>query len=517
MRLKTIFLCLLSALLLLLSFPRFDLHYLAWVGFVPLFFAISGLTKREAFWLSYLTGFVFFISILYWLVHVTLIGLIILCLYLAFYFAFFGYFFNGFRKRLPKLNLLTVIFLSSTWVILEYLRSQLLTGFPWALLAYSQYLNHGLIQIVDITGSLGLSFLIVFVNLYIFAIIKLVTVKEFKPAAGKLLTLLLVFAAVYGYGSYAINRYASNEDSPGLKVSLIQGNISQESKWASIFRTKIKQTYYELTRESAKDDPDLIIWPETAYPDYFTGGDMAAFSPLIGLAREVQKPILFGAVLEQQDRYFNTAVLIPSDLSQPVFYKKIHLVPFGEYLPLRQYLPFLEKFVPIEDFDAGDELVIFTTKNSQREPVSFGVLICFEDIIFELSRKLRLKGADFLVNITNDAWFKQTSSPYQHMQASVFRAVENRVYVLRAANTGITCIIDSCGRVVKQVKDNKNKDIFVRGIISGEIKKQDDLSIYSRFGDIFVMICGLYIIWFAVFPGRKQMRKTKKIYISKFS
>ena len=515
MKIKTTLLCLATSLLLVLSFPRFDFYYLAWVGFIPLFFAIGEATKRQAFWYSYLAGFVFFISVLYWLVHVTLAGLIILSLYLSFYFAFFGYFFTGFKRRVPGSNILTIIFLSSIWVVLEFIRCHLMTGFPWVLLGYSQYLNSGLMQIADITGSPGISFLIIFVNLYLFYSVKLILAKDFRPLIKILFILLLVFAAVYGYGTYALNKYSS-EGEAALKVSLIQGNIPQEDKWASIFRDRIKQTYFDLTRECTADDPDLIIWPETAYPDYFTREGMPIFRPLLELARDVQKPILFGAVLEEEGKYFNTAALIPSDLLQVIFYKKIHLVPFGEYLPLRKYLPFLEKFVPIEDFDPGKELVVFNIKNKEREIVSFSVLICFEDTLSDLARQFRVKGADFLVNITNDAWFKQTASPYQHMQASVFRAVENRVYVLRAANTGITCVIDTCGRVIKKAQDDKGRDIFVRGFISSTIKKQDELSIYSRFGDVFVLVCGLYIVWFALFLANKLSRRMKKYYISKF-
>lgn len=515
MKIKTTILCLATSLLLILSFPRFDFYYLAWVGFIPLFFAISDKTKRQAFWLSYLCGFVFFISVLYWLVHVTLTGLIILSFYLSFYFAFFGYFFTGFKRRIPGFNIFTIIFLSSIWVVLEFIRCHLLTGFPWVLLGYSQYLNSGLMQIADITGCPGISFLIIFTNLYLFYLIRLIQARDFKPVVGIVLILLLVFAAVYGYGAYALNKYSS-EGKAALKVSLIQGNIPQEDKWVNILRNRIKQIYFDLTRESTADSPDLIIWPETAYPDYFTSQGRSIFSPLLELSRDVQKPILFGVVLEEQGKYFNTAALIPSDLSHLVFYKKIHLVPFGEYLPLRKYLPFLEKFVPIEDFDAGGELVVFRIKNKQREPVFFSVLICFEDTLSDLARQFRLHGADFLVNITNDAWFKQTASPYQHLQASVFRAVENRVYVLRAANTGITCVIDNSGRIIEKVEDDQGKDIFVRGIISSEIKKQDTLSIYSRFGDAFVLFCGLYIVWFALFLANKLSRRTKKYYFSKF-
>ncbi|MFC1709096.1 apolipoprotein N-acyltransferase [Candidatus Omnitrophota bacterium] len=509
MKSKTTLLCLASSFLLWLSFPAFNLGYLAGVGFLPLFFALQDKTKRSAFWLSYFSGFIFFMLVLYWLVHVTLVGLIVLCLYLAFYFAFFGYFFVGFKSRLVDLDLPLIIFLSSIWVVLEYTRSHLFTDFPWALLGYSQYQNIGLIQIADTVGSLGVSFVVIFMNLQIFQIVKLIQAKEFRRISRALLILILPFIIIYTYGFYAINKYSSDSQTV-LQVSLLQGNIPQEAKGASIYREKIKQIYFDLTRQSAKKEPDLIIWPESAYPNYFSQRDLFIPNPLKELIREVQGSILFGAVLEQENKYYNGAILFPSELSQPVFYKKIHLVPFGEYLPLRRYLPFLVKFVPIEDFDSGREFVVFETKNKQGQPVSFSVLICFEDTIPELARQFRLRGADFLVNITNDAWFKETSSPYQHLQASIFRALENRVYVLRAANTGITCIIDNCGRVVKKARDKDGQDIFIQGFINGEVKKQDALSFYSRFGDFFFLICSIYMLWYALFPARKKMFKDKK-------
>ena len=503
MNLMTLFYCLFSSLLLWFSFPRFNLQYFAWFAFIPLFFAIEGQTKRRAFWLSYFSGFIFFILALYWLIHVTSTGLIILSFYLAFYFAFFGYFFVGFKKRFSRFNILLVIFLSSVWVILEYLRSQLLTGFPWVLLGYSQYLNIKIIQFIDITGSLGLSFLVIFVNLCIFKIIKLLLAKNFKLSLGVSLGLLLIFIVIYGYGVQSVKKYSSQSKTV-LDVSLIQGNIPQEKKWASIYRHKIKEIYFDLSRRASEDRPDIIIWPETSYPDYIVDVDKESFSPMIKMVRQVERPILFGAVYQQRDEYFNSAFLIPVDLGDIEIYRKIHLVPFGEYLPLRKYISFLEQFVPINDFSEGSEFVIFRTKNKQNQSVDFGALICFEDTISELSRQFRLRGADFLVNITNDAWFKESSSPYQHLQVSVFRAVENRTYMLRAANTGITCIIDNCGRIKQRVKDKTGKDIFVKGSISGAVGKQDALSFYTRFGDIFILICSLYILLFAFYSFRKK-------------
>lgn len=503
MKIKVFFLCILTSLLLSLSFPTFNLEYLAWFGFVPLLFTIENETKRRAFWISYFSGFLFFILTIYWLVHVTLAGLILLCLYLALYFAFFGYFFAGFKKRFSKTNIFTIIFLSSIWVILEYIRSQFLSGFPWALLGYSQYLNTKIIQFIDLTGSFGLSFLVIFVNLCIFHILESISHKNFKSASKILLTLLIIFIIIYGYGMYSINKY-SKKSSTTLRVSLLQGNIPQERKWQSLLSGEIKDIYFNLTRNAKEDNPDLIIWPETAYPDYIVDVDKKTLSPIIEIAGEVEIPILFGAVYQEKDKYFNSAILISNNLEVESIYKKIHLVPFGEYLPLRKYFSILERIVPIEDFSEGKEFTIFKIKNSKGQSLNFGVLICFEDTIEELSRKFRQKGADFLVNITNDAWFKQTSSPYQHLQASVFRAVENRVYVLRSANTGITAIIDNCGRVTKELSDNKGKEIFVKGFITGSVYKQDIISFYTRFGDIIILVCGLYIIVFAIYISKKM-------------
>ena len=494
--------CLLSSVLLWFSFPKFNLEYLAWFSFVPLFFAIEGKTKREAFWSSYLSGFIFFILTIYWLVHVTFVGLIILSLYLSFYFAFFGYFFVGFKKRFKKYNVLLIIFLSSIWIILEYLRSYLLTGFPWVLLGYSQYLNTKIIQSVDIIGSFGLSFLVIFVNLCAFEMIKAVSFRKFKLFSKISIMLLLIWVVFYSYGVYSINKYSLQEDGV-INVSLIQGNIAQEHKWESIYRTKIKEIYFDLSRKASEDNPDIIIWPETAYPDYIISGDIESLRPMAEIVREIKIPILLGAVYQKKDNYYNTAILITDNLKDIDIYNKIHLVPFGEYIPLRRYLSFFEQFIPIKDFSSGREFNIFRIKNKENESIDFGVLICFEDTIAELSRQFRLRGADFLVNITNDAWFKETSSPYQHLQASVFRAVENRIYTLRAANTGISCIIDNCGRIIKRVRD-KNKDIFVKGVIEGEVKKQDVLSFYTRFGDIIILICGLYILLFVYLLKKKK-------------
>jgi apolipoprotein N-acyltransferase len=201
-------------------------------------------------------------------------------------------------------------------------------------------------------------------------------------------------------------------------------------------------------------------------------------------------------------------------------YDKLHLVPFGEYIPLRETFSFLETIVPIGDFTQGENYIIFKyQKENQKEDktikyksINFSVLICFEDIFPELAYRFVNRGADFLVNITNDAWFKDSSEPYQHLAASVFRAVENRVNLVRAANTGISCFINPLGKITSKVIDRKGKDIFVSGYISDVISKNALLSLYTKYRDIFVLLCFI-LAGYGIITNSKEFLKKQKFNI----
>jgi apolipoprotein N-acyltransferase len=174
-------------------------------------------------------------------------------------------------------------------------------------------------------------------------------------------------------------------------------------------------------------------------------------------------------------------------------YNKLHLVPFGEFLPGRRQFPWLVKILPIEDFTPGRQYKMFSLLNKNGEALEVGVLICFEDIFSDLASTFVRRGADVLVNITNDAWFGDTSSPYQHLASSIFRAVENRVYVARAANTGISCIIDDAGRIREIVADAAGKKTFVTGTQAGWIYRTHRQGLYAKLGDIFAYLCALVV------------------------
>jgi apolipoprotein N-acyltransferase len=504
--LRDLLLSLSSAILLVLSFPGFNIEILAWVGFVPVFFALKNKSRKEAFFLFFITGIIFWWGIIYWLVHVTVTGTILLVLYLALYFGIFGLIISSIQH--PRLagrqaaSSIQLLFLPSIWVTLEYLRSHLFTGFPWALLGHSQYLNLPVIQIADITGAWGVSFLVMMSNVMIYSVIG----YRLSVIGGKqkyLLPILCILVTLT-YGYYKIYRTPNTEHRTPIKISVIQGNIPQELKWNPGSEDFIVKKYLTLTTEVKEDKPDLIVWPEAAMPVVLQG-DCQLYERIQKFIEKIQIPILLGAVTLKEDRYYNSALLISGNGKLLSKYDKLHLVPFGEYVPLKNIFRFLETVVPIGDFSQGKDYTIFKVPSTEYRVQSretqnnFAVLICFEDLFPQLSREFIKRGADFLINITNDAWFKKTTSPYQHLQASVFRAVENRVYLIRSANTGISGFIAPTGKILSLVHDKASREIFISGYSTKEIFiAKKNLSFYTRYGDVFVIICFLFIFYGAI-------------------
>ncbi|MDD5108481.1 MAG: apolipoprotein N-acyltransferase [Candidatus Omnitrophica bacterium] len=475
---KSIFLSLLSGLFLSFSFSSFNLWLFGWCGLVYLFIALENKSLRQSFIIAYLCGIVFWILTIYWLIHVTLIGQAVLILYLSIYFGVFGCAVFSLRSLSPAKRLFCI---PIAWVLLEYIRSYLFTGFPWSLIGLSQYKNLPVIQIADITGAWGVSFLVVLVNTAFYLILR----KQSRIKTSLIISVILILSLAYGFHklSYKPNLVAGAKP---LKISVIQGNIPQDLKWDKRAVNFILDDYKELTAQAANDDPDLIIWPEASVPGFW-GQDDLEFAQVFSLARQLKINLLVGAVSHFEPNYFNSALSIDKSGVPLAIYSKIHLVPLGEYIPFKKSFPFLETIVPIGDIEPGRDYTIF------KQPADFSVLICFEDLFPELSRKFVKKGAQFLVNITNDAWYKEGSAPFQHFAASVFRAVENRVYLARAANTGISGFIDPFGRILSVVQNSRGFEIFVKGYSSQNIYLiPGKPTFYNRYGDLFVIFCALF-------------------------
>lgn len=473
-----------SGVLVSLAFPSGNLWILAWVGFVPFLFAVGQSGRQAALALGYLAGLVYWSLTIYWLVHVTIPGTLVLIAYLALYFGAFAAVVTSFARVPAGLALLGI---PAAWVALEYLRSRLLTGFPWALLGYSQSGNLAVIQIADITGVWGVSFLVMLVNV---ALWQVLLSRRSCPCGGSprlLLVPILALAAALGYGFLFLSRTPTAGEV--LKLAVIQGNIPQELKWNPRARQFIVDKYLDLSQEASYGRPACIIWPEAALP-VIPDEEPRLFEQVGSFAHDAGLPLILGAVTSRQGQYYNSAILVSKEGRESGRYDKLHLVPFGEYIPLRRIFRFLETVAPIGDIAPGREYTLFGIPAADGKTVQAAVLICFEDLFPELSRRFARRGAAVLVNITNDAWYKETSAPYQHFQASVFRAVENRISLVRAANTGVSGVIAPSGRIISLVTDRSGRDIFVDGITSEMVPLGSGrLTCYGRIGDVFVWVC----------------------------
>jgi apolipoprotein N-acyltransferase len=469
---------------------------------VPLFLALRRLSPGAAFWVGLAQGLAAFGGILYWIAYVTnvfgglplpaAVGIMLLLAgYLALYRGLWALGVAWGAKRGVGL----LWFAPVLWAALEYLQTFMLSGFPWELLGYGVHQHPILLQVADLTGVYGLSFLIVLVNA---AVVHLVAPPRGK-GGGRLkpaLLLVLVAALWLGYGACrlkAVEQQAA--EAPKIKVAVVQGNIKQGEKWKKEMVEATIKRYADLTAKAG--GARLVIWPETAAPFFFSRTpDLAA--QVQDIARKNQCYLLFGALALEKDpkgeTFFNRAYLLSPQGETVGRYDKAHLVPFGEYVPLKKILFFVNKMVPmVGDFGEGP---VGGTVSLPEGKV--GPLICFESIFAYLSRAQVESGARLLVNITNDAWFGTTSAPYQHLAMGVLRAVEGRVSLARAANTGFSAFVDPTGRLLWR------SGLFEPDSKMVELPLMPGGSLYTRYGDVFAWACVVLAALALVFKRRRS-------------
>jgi apolipoprotein N-acyltransferase len=493
----------------------FHFSFLWWLAFfslIPLFLCLERLkSRREVLIFGYLGGVLWTLATFYWVYFVAAAGWLCLGIYLGIYVPLFCLLSYksililkdaGSALRFAWVKVFSV---AAVWVLIEFLRSHVpIFRFPWALMGYSQWKNIVFIQSADFFGAYGLSFLIVLVNacLYLLIhIIKRLMRKEIRPkiallrAITPVLVLLLVMGGNIFYGQWRLQQTESNQ--PRVLVSVVQGNIPQHEKWNESIKDTIFRKYEGLSRQVGLDKPDLVIWPETAFPGYWED-EPEMTQRFKKLVNAVRTRFLIGApTWTRRGEGFNrmnSAVYFNEKGRELGRYHKLRLVPFGEYIP---FFGFLRQFFPIGRFAPGREMVIFDLPLADNKKAKFSTLICFEDIFPDLCRKNVRSGSNLLINITNDAWFLKSTAPYQHAQASVLRAVENRVPVVRAANTGFSCYIDQWGVIHKTVHDG-DEDLFVTGFATDEITLGERNSLYTQWGDFMTWVCLLIVL--ATFP-----------------
>ncbi|HET6488231.1 MAG TPA: apolipoprotein N-acyltransferase [Syntrophales bacterium] len=501
-----------SGCLLVLSFPKFGHGAVAWVALVPLLYGLRSLNASRALLAGMLAGFVQYAGLLYWVTYVVVhygqlpvaLGvpvMMLLALYLSLYVGIFAGGVVLFRQR----GMPVIVAAPLLWTVIEYAKSMLFTGFPWENLSHSQYLHLPLIQVSDITGGYGISFLIVLVNAAICGFSDTDKAGRRGALAGAAAAALFLVLAT-GYGVWRISDVTSRFESiPQQTVALIQGNIDQSIKWEPSFQNESVRIYRDLSLRAAKESPQLIVWPETATPFMFQNHD-ELHQAVVGVAQSTGAYLLFGSPSytrrEGEIRFQNSAFVLSPTGEIIGKYDKVHLVPYGEYVPLRPLFPFIEKLaVGVGDFLAGSGFQPVTLAGER-----IGFLICYEGIFPEIGRAYGRSDASLLVNITNDAWFGTTSAPFQHLSMTVFRAVENRLYVVRAANTGVSAIIDATGRITAQT------GLFERTFLTGPVRIHRMGSFYTQYGDLFVFFCMIALLVIFCKPGGRMtwLKKFRK-------
>jgi apolipoprotein N-acyltransferase len=465
-----------------LAFPRPGWDLLGWVALAPLLaLAVTAASPRRAFLEGWVAGLAFFLPLLRWLTHtmttfsamttpVAVLVLLALAGYLALYW---GGVACGLAWLDGRLGSRALWLASPLWVAAELLRGHLLSGFPWGLLGYVPSRRLVVIQIAAWTGVYGVSALLVLVNT---ALAWAALQRHWRAVAGA----GLVAAAAVG-GALLVGRaHLVPEGAPTLSLAVVQGDIPQAVKWDAAFRAETLRIYGSLTRDVAPGSR-LVVWPEAAVPAYVRL-EPGAMRWLTDLANGAGVPLLVGAPDVENDgravRYLNSAFLVDA-AGLRARYDKMHLVPFGEYVPLKRLLFFVDAIAAeIGDFTPGRRVAILPL-----EGTLFGTVICYEVIFPDLFRRFVAEGASFMTNITNDAWFGDSGGPLQHLAMVPLRAVENRVAIVRAANTGVSAFVLPSGAIQATLP------LGQRGTLRGEVPLRRGHTFYSRFGDVFAYAC----------------------------
>jgi len=488
---------------------------LAWISLVPLIWASNDRPWRRGL----IAGACFFAPVLYWLNHVMVdygglhpfvsLGLyLLLIMYLA---MFWGASCWCSVRIVHRCALPLILVFPLVWIGFEFLRSKLLTGFPWGSIVYSQAALPSLVQSVDLGGIWVPMLVLLLVNTAIAEGIRSLwrrqAEKDFKCTKVQWFPLgvavsMFALNAAYGYHvqqhGFPVNpQEVVSSDAGGetqaLDIALIQANIDQHQKWLRSNRDRTLNLYTEMSRKHSA--VDLIVWPESATPFYYTKGSRYA-NTVDAVARDLEVHLLFGSPARVQTpqgyAYLNSAYLLNPKGETVERTDKMHLVPFGEYVPLSSVLGFVDKMaVGVGDFRPGNLKLLPLAGHKA------GVLICYEAIFPNLARTQVAMGAGLLFNLTNDAWFGRTPAPHQHLQMARFRAMENRRWLARCANTGVSALIDPYGTV------HGATQTFEAGVVTGHVVSRQELTFYTRYGDVLAWIA-LMVLGGWMWQSRKK-------------
>ncbi|MEW5767789.1 MAG: apolipoprotein N-acyltransferase [bacterium] len=459
-------LAVISALLSVISFPPFNLSYLAWIAFVTLFISIKNQKLKKTFLLGFVQGCFFYAALFYGLISYSWLVFLATLVYLSLFTAIFSLLTTFLQARLKHFH---GVIPPVIWTSLEFLKTIGPFSFPTSI-GVSQYQSISLIQMATVTGIYGISFWIILINSYVAECLQDFLHKG-KVSIRNIITLSLIIFLTTGIMLYGSKR-ESLPNSLSFSTSIIQGSIPvwlyQIAPYDPKYSQIVENTYSELTKGSVKRKPQIIVWPETNL-GVFIREDEKWKEKIRQFAYEGTSYIILGTpTKDKEGNQYNSALVFSPKGKIIGQYDKVNLVPFAE-----------------QRFKAGREIKPISSPIGK-----LGVVICYESVYPSISRKLIQEGASFLIILTNDAWFKKTPVAYLHAVSAVFRAVENRSYVIRAAQSGISMIIDPYGNILEKTL------LFVPGALKGVVKLREKTTLYSRFGDLFSCCCllGTFIL-----------------------
>src|SRR3954447_2307711 len=522
-----------SGILCAVCFAPFNLTWFCWIALTPLIAAIwfSGAESRYP-WLrnlllGYVAGLAFFWIVFSWLTTVTVLGWFVLEFYMAIYFAIWAWFCGLLRpragNRLPAgaskwgrmlvqartttipapspwtkstNNLRLAFILAAAWTTFEWLRGWVFSGFGWNGLGVALHDCWPLIQISEVTGVAGLSFLVAFVNVIVLTTAYRLVVEVRTRVMRPHFDFTVTMAAIVGVLIFGLRATQISPPTKSLRVAAVQSNVPRNEKFDPQFTKRIFDRFRRLSEIALRSNPppDLLVWPESSMPGPVLA-DQESNKFVMDLAASADTDLLLGTIDVDNRDVYNAALLVSDGGEHAQIYRKIHLVAFGEYVPGRHTVPLLAQIVGDQvpgDFKEGKEYTVFTLTNTD---VHVAPLVCFEDTIGELTRQFVLPnetspGANLLVDVTNDGWFKMSAGSHQHLENAIFRCVETRRPMVRAANTGVTCFINQFGRVTQMLRDEMGST-FTEGVLAGEIKlpTEQELTFYVRHGELFAKAC----------------------------
>ncbi len=507
-------LALCSALFIYLSIPKFDWWPLAWVAFVPVMVALhdagrNGSLTRVAL-ISLVFAFVSGVAKVYWIRETVMnfgglnlaLGLVSMA-GVALVIALYAFIFGLYAARTDWKSPLFPFFAAALWTALEYIQTYVFTGFPWELLGYSQYLVLPVIQISSYTGVYGVSFLVMLLNATLAMVF--IALRERTAWRAPVIAMMVSWLALIGatgYGWWSISQARALERmTPPVKVAVVQGSKEQGIKWSKEEVQRTVDVYQDLTRSILPQDPEFIVFPETAMTFWLESPAYEEYNQqVLALTEEAGVPLLTGALGYRSGEVdvYNSAFLLLPDRGIVSSYSKMHLVPFGEYLPFPSLFSFLSGLTgAIGDLTPGDELTVMPLTG---QDMRIGTVICYESIFPDLVRRFPLNGADVLVVMTNDAWFGTSSAPAQHFSMAVLRAVENGTPIIRAANTGISGFISATGAVY-----GATPMMIATTTVANVHPNRGGLTFYTRYGDVFALLCCVLAVVAAALAGSRTV------------